>query len=278
MIHADRRYYNPLRLPLGHLPLPGSTGYRQASFPHPQRGAKEALSSSQDTLVTIPLPLRREVLRHLLQDQRCRPWPSPFKARARLLLAPLTRPVLTTLQNSLNAADWPLARPQKGLCCSASTPASQPTPGAALPGTLASPRAGLTPAGCPGLDARLHSIPPFCPECPDCWTRARIHRCADVVGGYCVRGWSAGARCGRGRGVRRTSLSGCPFLSGRAVSGGWSVCRRRWWAAGEEEQRVPGTGPGPGTGQVQGEAPGGGGDPGGHGDELAPDCRGGRFR
>lgn len=28
--------------------------------------------------------------------------------------------------------------------------------GSQLPGTLASPRTGLTPAGCPELDARLH--------------------------------------------------------------------------------------------------------------------------
>src|SRR6266568_2479532 len=38
----------------------------------------------------------------------------------------------------------------------ASNPASQPSTGASLPGTLASPRAGLSPAGCPELLARLH--------------------------------------------------------------------------------------------------------------------------
>lgn len=36
-----------------------------------------------------------------------------------------------------------------------STPASQPDPGASLPGTLASPRTGLSPAGCRELVARL---------------------------------------------------------------------------------------------------------------------------
>jgi hypothetical protein len=62
--------------------------------------------------------------------------------QARLPLGPLARGFLTTPQASLHAADWPVApRP-------ASTPGSRPTPGAALPGTLASPRAGLTPAGC----------------------------------------------------------------------------------------------------------------------------------
>src|SRR6266540_4575613 len=69
--------------------------------------------------------------------------------QARLPLDPLPRGFLTTPQASLDAADWPVApRP-------ASTPRSRPTPGAALPGTLASPRAGLTPAGCRELVARL---------------------------------------------------------------------------------------------------------------------------
>ena len=70
--------------------------------------------------------------------------------QARLPLGPLARGFLTTPQASLHAADWPVApRP-------ASTPGSRPTPGAALPGTLASPRAGLPPAGCHELVARLH--------------------------------------------------------------------------------------------------------------------------
>src|SRR5215212_9956627 len=69
--------------------------------------------------------------------------------QARLPLGPLARGFLTTPQASLDAADWPVApRP-------ASTPGSRPTPGAALPGTLASPRAGLPPAGCRELVARL---------------------------------------------------------------------------------------------------------------------------
>src|SRR6266508_6638396 len=38
---------------------------------------------------------------------------------------------------------------------SASTPGSHPTPGVLLPGTLASPRTGLPPAGCRELVARL---------------------------------------------------------------------------------------------------------------------------
>lgn len=40
----------------------------------------------------------------------------------------------------------------------ASTPTSRPTPGASLPGTLASPRTGLTPAGCHELLVRLRHV------------------------------------------------------------------------------------------------------------------------
>jgi len=93
------------------------------------------------------------------------------KVPARLPLGPLARVSLTAgPQASLNAADRPVATPSTGCCCSASTPGSRPTPGAALPGTLASPRTGLAPAGCPELVARLHggtSFPFLAPELLD---------------------------------------------------------------------------------------------------------------
>ena len=54
-----------------------------------------------------------------------------------------------------------LLAPSQGRRCSASTAGSRPPPGAALPGTLASPRTGLTPAGCHELLARLRRPPPF---------------------------------------------------------------------------------------------------------------------
>ena len=74
----DRQhYYGPLRLPLGSLAFP-VTGYRQGCFPDRRSGAEEDLSSSKDTLLTIPRPLRREVLEHPLQALWCRPWPSPI--------------------------------------------------------------------------------------------------------------------------------------------------------------------------------------------------------
>jgi hypothetical protein len=123
--------------------FPVVAGYRQALLPEPRRlGATEGLSSSHDTPLAIPRPLRRRVPWHPLQAPRCRPWPSPLECRLGSLLARSRGGFLTTPQASLDAADWPVApRP-------ASTPGSRPTPGAALPGTLASPRTGLTPAGC----------------------------------------------------------------------------------------------------------------------------------
>src|SRR4029453_5558249 len=87
---ALKRYYDPLRLPLGRPPLPGASGYRQELLPEPRRlGAEEALSSSHDTPLTVPRPLRRRVPWHPLQAPRCRPWPSPLECRLGSLLARL---------------------------------------------------------------------------------------------------------------------------------------------------------------------------------------------
>jgi hypothetical protein len=83
-----KRYYDPLRLPLGRPPLPGASGYRRELLPGPRGfGAEEALSSSHDNLPTVPRPLRRRVPWHPLQAPRCRPWPSPSEYRLGSLLA-----------------------------------------------------------------------------------------------------------------------------------------------------------------------------------------------
>src|SRR3954452_2970635 len=65
---------------------------------------------------------------------------------------------MTTLQASLHVADWPVATSPRDARRPASTSTFLPMPGATLPRTLASPRAGLAPAGYPELDARLHPI------------------------------------------------------------------------------------------------------------------------
>jgi hypothetical protein len=83
-------YYDPLRLPLGHLALPGVTGYRQASLPVTRRdGAEEDLPISEDNLLTVPRPLRRRVRRCPLPVLWHLPWPSPTHQRLGSLLARL---------------------------------------------------------------------------------------------------------------------------------------------------------------------------------------------
>src|SRR4030095_5559720 len=70
--------------------FPVVAGYRQAVLPEPRRlGATEGLSSSHDTPLTIPRPLRRRVLGHPLQALWCRPWPSPQEYRLGSLLVRL---------------------------------------------------------------------------------------------------------------------------------------------------------------------------------------------
>src|SRR5215208_6041553 len=145
-----KRYYDPLRLPGGHPSLPVVSVIGGPASPGPAaRGHRGPLQFPRhpSDRSTPPTP-----------EGSLAPAPGslvPSMAfatgmQARLPLGPLARGFLTTPQASLDAADWPVApRP-------ASTPGSRPTPGAALPGTLASPRAGLPPAGCRELVARLH--------------------------------------------------------------------------------------------------------------------------
>jgi len=70
---------------------------------------------------------------------------------------------VTTLQISLHATDRPFARPPRVRTLSFRFDAGiSPHAGNQLPGTLASPRTGLTPAGCPELVARLpHDLQSF---------------------------------------------------------------------------------------------------------------------
>ena len=133
--------------------FPGSPVIGRHASRTPQAGAEEALSSSQDNLLTVPRPYAGGFMA-----------PAPGSQVPSMAFAshtgsapswPLTRVSLRRSQASLDAADRPVAAPSQGLRRSASTPGSRPTPGAALPGTLASPRTGLPPAGCRELVARL---------------------------------------------------------------------------------------------------------------------------
>ena len=57
--------------------------------PDPRRvGAEEGLSSSRDTLLTVPRPLRRRVPRRPLQVPKRLPWPSPNAHRLGTLCSP----------------------------------------------------------------------------------------------------------------------------------------------------------------------------------------------
>ena len=117
--------------------------------PVPRRdGAEEGLPSSQDNRLTVPRPLRREVPPHPLQDPECVPWPSPYSGGLGSSLAARRRSPMTTPQASLSLRTGQLLHP-------ASHPTSRRRTGASLPGTLASPRTGLPPAGCPELVERL---------------------------------------------------------------------------------------------------------------------------
>jgi len=90
--------------------------------------------------------------------------------RAQLSLVPPKRVQIHDAAGFASCCGPAGCAPPRGDRRSTSTPASRPTPGAPLPRTLASPRTGLTPAGCPELDARLH---PNLLSCPDARTAGR---------------------------------------------------------------------------------------------------------
>ena len=122
--------------------------------PAPQGGAEKALSSSHDTLLTVPRPLRRRVPRHPLHAPRCLPWPSPRLVQA--------RPPLDPFRANDGAAGFASCRGPASCLHPASTPTSRPTPGASLPGPWRLPGPGPTPAGCRELVARLrHEVVSF---------------------------------------------------------------------------------------------------------------------
>jgi hypothetical protein len=151
---ADRHYYDPLRLPLDHAPLPGIAGYRRASLPAtPQATGPRRLSPVPRTTVR---PFNAQYAGGFLGARSRIPGAFHGLRRRRTGSAPpLPRPQagsLTTLaQASLALQTGRLLRP-------ASHPASRPRTGASLPGTRASPRTGLTPAGRPELVARLRHV------------------------------------------------------------------------------------------------------------------------
>jgi hypothetical protein len=160
--------------------------------PDPRRTrAEEGLSSSRDTLLPVPRPLRRRVPRRPLQVPKRLPWPSPNPHRLGTLSSPPKREPSRRCRLRYTLRTEQLLHP-------ASTPASRPDPGASLPGTLASPRTGLTPAGCRELDARLRHDHSFHITRPGCWTH---------VDPGLVSGLSAACRGACTGGRRRSALT-----------------------------------------------------------------------
>src|ERR1035437_11967 len=107
-----RHYYDPLRLPFDHLPLPGVAGYKQTNSSSPQdegRGGPLQLPrhlSSHSTFLTpkgssIPAPSTQVSSMAFAQ-----------KARTRHPLVLLSQELITTLQTSLNVADCEFDSPR----------------------------------------------------------------------------------------------------------------------------------------------------------------------
>ena len=151
--------------------LPGSeSGTRFAG--RVPLGQPRRTSSFLVNLLTVPRPLRRGVPRHPLQDQECLPWPSPCECR---LGSPLTPPEGRDTRNDaagFTSCCGPASRspPHRDFVAPLRRTGSLPPPGAVLPGTLTSPRTGLTPAGQRELVARLHHRYLLDLRRPSCWT------------------------------------------------------------------------------------------------------------
>ena len=159
------------------VPLPGCSGYRQASLPATHRGgAEEDLPISEDNLLAVPSPLRRRAHRCPLPDPRHLPWPSPPHQRLGSLstdddacqASQHPPPSLTAegARNSLRTGQ--LVRP-------ASHPASRPRTGVSLPRTRTSPGARPSLAGCPQFARLSHVI----------WILSFFHAVPELMGTRC---------------------------------------------------------------------------------------------
>lgn len=140
--------------------LPGSTGYRPGiAYRHPAGdGAETALPSSQDDHPHVQRPIRRRVPQRPLLDREGFPWPSPWSNRLSTLSPhPKAGPLDDACSGFTRAADHTVDPARFA-------PSLSTTHGSSLPGTHASPRTGLTPAGHPELDAPTSCGPPL-PQC-----------------------------------------------------------------------------------------------------------------
>src|SRR5262249_25113914 len=128
-----------LRPPLTPSRLPAISRFCLAPIPR-RDGVEEGLPSSQDNHLTVPRPVRREVPPHPLQAPKCVPWPSPCSCRLGSSAPVRAGEHLRRRRLRLMLRPGQLTPP-------ASPPAARRHTGAPPPGTPASPRTGLSPAG-----------------------------------------------------------------------------------------------------------------------------------
>jgi hypothetical protein len=183
---GHRHYYDPLRLPLGRPPLPVA-GYRRTRFPIPAGpGPRRGSPVPRTTFRPFRAPYAGGFL-----GTRSR-FPSAFRG---------LRP-----RGTGSAPPWPRlggeylfdaagfasccgpagCPPPHGTLPRASHPGSHPSTAGALPQTLASLRTGLTPAGRPGLVARLPPSPPFRAQGPSYWTHTTFGTRSTAPKGVCA--------------------------------------------------------------------------------------------
>jgi hypothetical protein len=166
-----RRYYRLLRRPLGASPLHGATAYKRCQLPgtagsaalqplmFPGRDGPPQLTGQPSDRST---PLTPEGPSTPAPGSQTPSMAFAAAATARLPLGPTRRRVISRRLLRLHCTL------QTGQSLHpASHPASRPRTGVSLPGTQASPRTGLPPAGSPALTARLrHRQPPSLPLAP----------------------------------------------------------------------------------------------------------------
>jgi hypothetical protein len=152
---ADQHYYDPLRLPLGrpnHFPGSPVIGGHRFPFTPQAAGPRRLSRVPSATIRTFNAQYAGGFLSARSWNQ------SAFRGLRRYVSGSAPSPpahrqvYLTTLaQASLTLQTARSLRP-------ASHPASRPRTGASLPGTQASPRTGLTPAGRTELVAPLRHV------------------------------------------------------------------------------------------------------------------------
>ncbi len=149
MLSARSPVLRPPPIPSRPPAISRSLAYRRVCFPDPQSGVEEGLPSSQDNLLTVPRPLRRRIFSVHSRTKNAFHGLHP-SATGSAPSSPPTRDgcALRRCRLRFMLRTGQLFHP-------ASHPASQPRTGVSLPGTLVSPRTGLTPAGCPELVAQL---------------------------------------------------------------------------------------------------------------------------